>query len=129
MTDRTWTIEYLNALQRSDAWDSTAVVIVWDDFEQLLRSRRAPHSTSSGLGPRTPALIISPWTRQGDNPDGGAVDDAVAVVLVVLTLIEELHGLKPMTERDTRADPLSGAFDFTPGTTTEPLILDELDCG
>ena len=124
-----WTIEYLNALQRSDAWDSTAVVIVWDDFGGFYDHVEPPHYDIMGLGPRTPALIISPWTRQGDNPDGGAVDDNVYEFSSVLTFIEELHGLKPMTERDAQADPLSGAFDFTQEPRTEPLILDELDCG
>ena len=72
-----WTVQYLNAIQRSDAWPNTAVVIVWDDFGGFYDHLAPPRYDILGLGPRTPALIISPWTRRGDNPDGGAIDDNV----------------------------------------------------
>jgi phospholipase C len=123
-----WTIEYLNTLMRSDAWESTAVVIVWDDFGGFYDHVVPPRYDIMGLGPRTPALIISPWTRQGDNPEGGAVDSNVYEFSSVLKFIEDLHGLDPMTERDAQADPLSGAFDFTQEPRTDPYLLDELDC-
>ena len=123
-----WTIEYLNTLMRSDAWESTAVVIVWDDFGGFYDHVVPPHYDIMGLGPRTPALIISPWTRQGDNPEGGAIDSTVYEFSSVLKFIEDLHGLDPMTERDAQADPLSGAFDFTQEPRTDPYLLDELDC-
>ena len=51
---------------------------------------------------------------------------------VSLTQVEaleaQLHGLKPMTDRDARADPLSGAFDFTQEPRLDPLILEPRDC-
>jgi phospholipase C len=65
-----------------------------------------------GLGPRTPALIISPYTRGGENPDGGSVDDTVYEFSSVLAFIEQLFGLEPVTRRDAEANPLLGAFDF-----------------
>ena len=46
----------------------------------------------------------------------------------MIRFIENLHGLKPMTERDKRADPLSGAFDFTQDPRLEPLTLPQRDC-
>ena len=42
--------------------------------------------------------------------------------------ISPAYGLKPMTQRDKRADPLSGAFDFTQEPRLEPLILPQRDC-
>jgi phospholipase C len=65
-----------------------------------------------GLGPRTPALIISPYTRSGDNRDGGYVDKTTYEFSSVLAFIEQLFGLEPMTARDRHANPLLGAFDF-----------------
>jgi phospholipase C len=124
-----WTIQYMNALMRSDAWASTAVVMVWDDFGGFYDHVEPPHYDVMGLGPRTPALIISPWTRSGVNPEGGAIDDTVYEFSSVLRFIEDLHQLEPMTDRDERADPLSGAFDFTQEPRLEPMIMDELDCG
>jgi phospholipase C len=81
-----------------------------------------------GLGPRTPALIISPWGRQGDNPDGGYIDHTTYEFSSVLKFIEDLHELKPLTDRDERANPLRGAFDFTQEPRLDPLILEPRDC-
>ena len=41
----------------------------------------------------------------------------------MLKFIEELHGLKPLTDRDAQANPLTGAFDFSKPPDTHPLIL------
>ena len=123
-----WTVEYLNAIMHSDYWPSTAVVIVWDDFGGFYDHVVPPHYDIMGLGPRTPALIISPWTRQGDNPDGGAIDSTTYEFSSVLRFIEELHGLHPMTDRDAQADPLSGAFDFTRAPRLDVPDLEERDC-
>ena len=123
-----WTKEYLNAVMQSDYWSSTAIVIVWDDFGGFYDHVEPPHYDIMGLGPRTPALIISPWTKRGDNPDEGSIDHTVYEFSSVLKFIEDLHGLKPMTDRDRRADPLSGAFDFTQEPRMDPLILPQRDC-
>jgi len=123
-----WTLEYLNAVMQSEYWESTAIVVVWDDFGGFYDHVVPPHYDVMGLGPRTPALIISPWTKQGDNPDGGSIDSTVYEFSSVLRFIEDLHGLKPMTNRDERADPLTGAFDFTQEPRLDPLIIEPRDC-
>ena len=61
-------------------------------------------------------------------PDGGSIDDTVYEFSSVLRFIEDLHGLKPMTGRDRRADPLSGAFDFSQEPRLGPLIVPPRDC-
>jgi phospholipase C len=122
-----WTVEQVNAIMKSEYWPSTAIVIVWDDFGGFYDHVPPPHYDIMGLGPRTPALIISPWTRAGDNRDGGAIDSTVYEFSSVLRFIEELHGLKSMTERDANADPLTGAFDFTQEPRLDPLILEPRD--
>jgi len=107
-----WTVHQVNTIMRSTYWRSTAIVVVWDDFGGFYDPVAPPQYDVMGLGPRTPALIISPYTRQGRNPDGGSVDSTPYEFTSVLAFIEQLFGLKPMTDRDARADPLSGAFDF-----------------
>ena len=123
-----WTVEYVNAVMKSEFWESTAIVIVWDDFGGFYDHFVPPHYDIMGLRPRTPALIISPWTVRGDNPDGGSIDSTEYEFSSVLRFIENLHGLDPMTKRDRRADPLSGAFDFDQEPRLDPLILEPRDC-
>jgi phospholipase C len=113
---------------KSRYWKSTAIVIVWDDFGGFYDHVAPPHYDVMGLGPRTPALIISPYARAGDNPDGGSIDSTEYEFSSVLRFIEELHGLDAMTDRDAKADPLSGAFDFTAEPNMKKLVLEPRDC-
>ena len=107
-----WTVHQINTIMRSEYWRSTAIVVVWDDFGGFYDPVEPPQFDVMGLGPRTPALIISPYARRGSNPDGGSVDDTTYEFSSVLAFIEQLFGLDPMTDRDAEAEPLSGAFDF-----------------
>ncbi len=107
-----WFVHQVNTIMKSEYWRSTAIVLVWDDFGGFYDPVAPPQVDIMGLGPRTPALIISPYTVAGDNPDGGAVDDTAYEFSSVLAFIERVFDLDPMTRRDRDADPLSGAFDF-----------------
>jgi phospholipase C len=82
-----------------------------------------PQYDIMGLGPRTPALIMSPYAKKGDNPLGGAIDSNVYEFSSVLKFIEEIWDLEPLTDRDAQADPLTGAFDFSAPPDLRKLIL------
>jgi phospholipase C len=107
-----WTVQQINALMRSEYWRTSVAVVVWDDFGGFYDPVPPPHPDIMGFGPRTPALIVSPFARAGDNRLGGSIDHTTYEFSSVLHLIELLHGLHPMTARDAEADPLSGALDF-----------------
>jgi phospholipase C len=107
-----WTVHQVNTIMKSEYWRSTAIVVVWDDFGGFFDHVPPPQVDIMGLGPRTPALIISPYTVRGDNANGGSIDDTTYEFSSVLAFIEQVFDLEPMTERDANADPLSGAFDF-----------------
>jgi phospholipase C len=117
-----WTVHQVNTIMKSEYWRSTVIVVVWDDFGGFYDPVAPPQVDIMGLGPRTPALIISPYTIAGDNPDGGAVDDNTYEFSSVLAFIERVFDLDPMTKRDRDADPLSGAFDFE-NPNFEKLVL------
>ena len=117
-----WTVRHLNALMKSPAWASTAVVIVWDDFGGFYDHVPPPHIDVMGLGPRVPLLIISPWAKQG------YVDSTTYEFSSVLKLIETLHDLNPLTARDAAADDMLGAFDFDRDPTGRKLFLEERPC-
>ena len=118
-----WTVSVMNALQESPYWRSTAVVIIWDDFGGFYDHVPPPQYDILGLGPRTPGLILSPWTIKGDSRDGGAIDHTTYEFSSVLAFIEHLYGIKPLTQRDAQADPLTGAFDFSKPPDMHKLIL------
>jgi len=101
---------------------------VWDDFGGFYDHVVPPHYDVMGLGPRAPALIISPYTRAGNDPDGGSIDSTTYEFSSVLRFIEELHGLSALTDRDAQASPLAGAFDFTDPPRMDYPTLRPLTC-
>ena len=124
-----WTVQYMNALQKSPYWRSTLVVLIWDDFGGFYDHVPPPREDIMGLGPRTPALIMSPWTVRGQNADGGSIDDTQYEASSVLRFIEDRWNLPSLTPRDRRADPLTGALDFAQKPDMKKLILKErTDC-
>jgi phospholipase C len=116
-----WTVRALNAIMRSDDWPTTAVVLTWDDFGGFYDHVPPPHVDLYGMGPRVPAIVISPWARSG------YVDHRVYDFSSVLKTAERLFGLPALHERDRRASDMFGAFDFDQ-EPLEPLLLDERDC-
>ncbi|MGH2428708.1 MAG: alkaline phosphatase family protein [Candidatus Limnocylindria bacterium] len=51
----------VNAVMKGPQWESVAVFVVWDDWGGFYDSVAPP----LGLGFRVPALLISPWAREG----------------------------------------------------------------
>jgi phospholipase C len=54
-------IALVNAVMKGPQWESTAVLIVWDDWGGFYDSVAPP----IGLGFRVPALLLSPWAKEG----------------------------------------------------------------
>jgi phospholipase C len=116
-----WTVEYLNALMQSPYWDSTAVVMTWDDFGGFYDHVAPPHVDMYGLGPRVPTIIISPYARPG------YVDHTTYEFASVLRFIETIFDVPPLTSRDANASDMLGAFDFSQ-QPLDPLVLQERHC-
>ncbi|MBA3350688.1 MAG: hypothetical protein H0T12_09065 [Actinobacteria bacterium] len=116
-----WTVNRLNLLMNSRYWRSTAVILTWDDFGGFYDHVPPPHVDLYGMGPRVPAIVLSPWARSG------YVDHHTYDFSSVLKTIEELHGLGSLGERDKRADAMWQSFDFDQ-EPLPPLTLPERDC-
>ena len=116
-----WTVGVLNQLMSSKYWGSTAVVLTWDDFGGFYDHVPPPHLDLYGLGPRVPAIVISPWAKPG------FIDTDTTEFASVLRFIETVFGLPPMTSRDANTDDMLSAFDFTQ-TPQTPLILHQRVC-
>jgi phospholipase C len=116
-----WTVRTLDAIMRGPDWDTTAVVLTWDDFGGFYDHVPPPHLDVYGLGPRVPAIVISPWARPG------AIFSQTTEFSSVLKLIETIFGLPSLTERDGDADDMLGAFDFGQ-EPLEPPRLRERTC-
>jgi len=55
----------INAAMQSPDWTSTAIFLSWDDWGGFYDHVTPPQVDQNGYGLRVPALVISPWAKQG----------------------------------------------------------------
>ncbi len=58
-----WTVQKLNELMRSPLWKHTVVILTWDDYGGFYDHVAPPVRDAYSLGPRVPAIVISPYAR------------------------------------------------------------------
>jgi phospholipase C len=100
------TVAIISAITRSRLWQSSAIILTWDDWGGWYDHVAPPQVDRDGYGFRVPALIISPYAKRG------FVFHETADFTSILKFIERLHGLAPLTTRDEQANDLMHAFDF-----------------
>lgn len=96
----------INALSRSSAWPSSAFVLTYDDWGGWYDHVAPPQVDADGYGFRVPALLISPFSRQG------VIDHTQLDFTSILRFIEDNYQLAPLATRDATANSLAPAFDF-----------------
>ncbi|MGZ4323203.1 MAG: alkaline phosphatase family protein, partial [Solirubrobacteraceae bacterium] len=64
-TGQTYVTELINAIMRSPDWNSTAIFLSWDDWGGFYDHVVPPVADINGYGLRVPAMVISPYARQG----------------------------------------------------------------
>jgi phospholipase C len=62
---QTYVTGLINAIMHSPDWDSTAIFLAWDDWGGFYDHVKPPRVDINGYGLRVPALVISPYARQG----------------------------------------------------------------
>ena len=126
-----WVTKLVNAVMSGPDWDSSAIFLAWDDWGGFYDHLKPPVVDRQGYGLRVPALVISPYARQG------YVDHQTLSFDAYLKFIEDdfLGGQRLNPETDGRPDPrpdvrenakvlgdLANDFDFTQ-KPRRPLLL------
>jgi phospholipase C len=101
-----WVKHVINAIMNSPYWNSTAIILTWDDYGGFYDHVAPPQIDKYGLGFRMPTIIISPYSKPG------YIDHTQYQFESMLKFIEWRFSLQPLTERDLHANNLLNAFDF-----------------
>jgi phospholipase C len=106
-TGPSWVASIVNAVGQSSYWDSTAIVVVWDDWGGLYDhvSPPTPRDWQGGPGFRVPMLIVSPYVKPH-------VDSTVYEFGSILHFIEDNWNLGTLGRNDAHANSIRNAFDF-----------------
>jgi phospholipase C len=116
-----WVASIVNAVGESPYWNSTAIIIMWDEwggwFDPVHPKQYPDPQTGAreGLGFRVPLIVISPYAK------AGYVSHQEHEIASTLSFIEETFGLPRIgdcetpstTFADCRADAFDDMFDFT----------------
>jgi phospholipase C len=122
-TGPSWVASVVNAIGESSYWDSTAIVVVWDDWGGFYDNVGPPLSDHwGGLGFRVPALFVAAYARTGTS-GAGYVSHTQYEFGSILRFIEDTFGLGRLGTTDTRAKSIANSFDFkAPPRSFTPII-------
>jgi phospholipase C len=102
-----WVTKVINAIGTSQYWNSTAVILLWDDWGGWYDNAPPKFINYSSLGFRVPMIVISPYARPGyishTQYDFGSI----------LKLAEHTFGLGSLGTTDATAASMEDVFDFT----------------
>jgi phospholipase C len=107
------------ALAKSPYWSSSAFLWTYDGWGGWYDHAPPPQVDQYGYGFRVPAVLVSAYARRGQ------VDHTPLDYTSVLKFVEENWGVAPLSERDAKANSLSGAFDFSAGARPAELVSSE----
>jgi phospholipase C len=106
-----WVTQIVNAVGKSAFWNTTAVLIVWDDWGGFYDHVKPPYIAPDqmGLGFRVPLLVVSPYPSPALPAH---VSHTIHTVGGVLKFTEEAFHLKALGDADDTPDDLPDMFDF-----------------
>ncbi|MBV9718513.1 MAG: hypothetical protein JOZ77_04295 [Candidatus Eremiobacteraeota bacterium] len=113
-----WVSSVVNAIGESAYWQSTAILVLWDDWGGWYDNVPPPQLDFRGLGIRVPCIVISPYARIARGAKAGYVSHTQYEYGSILKFVEQIFNLPPIGPpsrgfTDTRAASMLDVFDFT----------------
>jgi len=108
-TGPSWVAQVVNAIGKSPAWDSTAIIVVWDDWGGWYDHVAPPGPLEfGGLGFRVPMIVVSPFAKSG------YVTHRPYEFGSIVKFVEDNWNLPRLGTTDVRAaDFIDDVFNFT----------------
>jgi len=97
----------IQELMRSSAWNTSALVLTYDDWGGWYDHVVPSPVDATGYGLRVPTILVSPYAREA------YIDHTTLDFTSVLKFIENNWGVAPLSTRDAQANDFVGALDFT----------------
>jgi phospholipase C len=112
-TGPSWVASVVNAIGQSQYWNSTAVIVVWDDWGGFYDPvAPSPLDQQGGPGFRVGMLVISPYVKIGAGSQGGYVSNTVYGFGSILRFIEDTFNLGRLGTTDSSSTSMADMFDL-----------------
>jgi phospholipase C len=96
----------IQELMRSTSWNSSAFMLLYDDWGGWYDHVVPPQVDASGYGLRVPGMLVSPYAKTG------FIDNTQLDFTSVLKFIESNWNVASLSTRDAAANNITSAFDF-----------------
>lgn len=112
-TGPSWVTSIVNAIGESQYWDSTAIIVVWDDWGGFYDSvKPPPHDDQGGPGFRVPMIVISPYSRETSSSHPGYISNTVYEFGSIIRFIEDTWNLGRLGTTDGSTTSMADMLDF-----------------
>ena len=108
-----WVASVVNAIGESAYWDSTVVIVVWDEWGGEFDHVPPPQLDGQGLGMRVPMLIVSAYDKETSASQPGYISHTQYEDGSLLKFIERNWSLGSLGSTDVRANSIADCFDFS----------------
>ncbi len=105
-TGPSWVARVVNAIGNSSYWNSTAILIVWDDWGGWYDHVAPPQLDYAGLGFRVPFIVVSPYAK------AAYVSHTQYEFGSIVRFVEDTWNLGRLGTTDARAASIDDMFDF-----------------
>jgi phospholipase C len=106
-TGPSWVASVVNAIGKSSYWDSTAIVVVWDDWGGFYDEVEPPKlDAQGGPGFRVPLLVVSPYVAKNK------ISHSVYGFGSIVRFIEDTWNLGRLGTTDQTSKSIGNIFDF-----------------
>jgi phospholipase C len=116
-----WTVNQINAVMKSPEWSSTVIILLWDDFGGFYDHVAPPHFDLYDLGPRVPAIVISPYSR------AHFIDHRTYEFASIVKYVEQQYDLPKLDRYDRSVQSIGGMLNLHQKPLA-PVILKDRTC-
>jgi len=114
-------VTYLvNQIMQSQYWQSTAIVITWDDYGGFYDQVPPPQVDQYGEGFRVPTLVISPWAKPH------FIDNTTYEFASMIKLADTLFSIPPTAPRVVAANDMMNSFNFSEAPLAPSIEPDDV---
>ncbi|HKU81405.1 MAG TPA: alkaline phosphatase family protein, partial [Candidatus Tumulicola sp.] len=105
-TGPSWVAQVVNAVGGSEYWQSSAIIVVWDDWGGWYDHEAPPQLDYEGLGFRVPMIVVSPYAASG------VVSHTQYEFGSILRFVEDTFDLGRLGTTDVRATSIGDVFNY-----------------
>lgn len=112
-TGPSWVAQVVNAIGESPYWNSTAIIVVWDDWGGFYDPvKPAKIDKQGGMGFRVPMIVISPYTAFNSSGKSPYISQTVYGFGSVIRYIEETFGLPSLGTTDATSNSMGDMLNY-----------------